>query len=107
MQKFVYYLPRFLASLVTLFLFLFVLEGFSPEFGWQSGLAHFVIASVMLLFTILAWKKPKIGGWIFLALGIYYLIITTSQGYWQMSLPLSLPMILSGILFLVEGFKKK
>jgi hypothetical protein len=106
MKKFIYYLPRGLAVLITALLYLFVLEGFDPEFGWQSGLMHFIIASIMLLFTIFAWKKPKSGGWIFLAMGVYYLAATSASGYWQMSLPLSIPMILSGILFLIEGFKK-
>lgn len=107
MQKFLYYLPRVLTSLVTLFFYLFVLEGLSPEFGWQSGVAHFLLASAVLLLTILAWKRPKIGGWPFLILGIFYFATTASKGYWQISLPLSLPMALSGMLFLAEGFRKK
>lgn len=65
-RKLLHYLPRVLTVLAVAFLYIFVLEAFSPEFGWQSGLMHFVLATVVLLFGILAWKKPLIGGWFFL-----------------------------------------
>jgi hypothetical protein len=97
MKKFIYYLPRVLAILITTFFYLFVLEGFSPEFGWQSGLMHFILATAVLLFTILAWKRPKIGGWFFLLTGLYFF----------RSLPICLALILVGVLFLIEWVRKK
>jgi hypothetical protein len=97
MQKFIYFLPRALAVLITIFFAIFILEGFSPEFSWQDSLAHFGVALIMLLATIFAWKKPKIGGWFFILAGIYFI----------KGLFVAIPLLLSGILFLAEGFGKK
>jgi hypothetical protein len=97
MKKLIYYLPRALAVLIVFFFALFILEGFSPEFFWQDSLSHLVITAIMLLATILAWKKPKVGSWFFILAGIYFI----------KGLFLSIPLLLAGILFLIEGFRKK
>lgn len=107
MKKFIYYLPRILAIIITGFFYMFVLEGFSPEFSWADALPHFVMATVILGITIVSWKWPKIGGFIWLVPGLFYLIIMLSrQGNW-MFVWIPLILIIVGILFLVEGFRKK
>ncbi|MDD5568868.1 MAG: hypothetical protein PHG23_00400, partial [Candidatus Pacebacteria bacterium] len=60
MNKFIYYTPRVLSILIVAFLYLFVLEAFSPDFGYMAGIMHFLLATAVLLITILAGKKPKI-----------------------------------------------
>lgn len=62
MQKFIYYLPRILAILIVAFLAMFILEGFSPEFGWQDSLYHLIITLIVLGVTILTWERPQTGG---------------------------------------------
>jgi len=106
MKKFIYYLPRILAILIVAFLALLILEGFSPEFGWQDSLYHLIITLIVLGATILAWKRPKIGGWIFILLGLLiYLNMIFRQQWWGGIIVGGLP-LLTGILFLIEGFRK-
>jgi len=49
MRKILYYLSRVLTIGIVIFLYLFVLEAFSPGFGWQAGLMHFILATIVLL----------------------------------------------------------
>jgi type II secretory pathway component PulF len=107
MKKIIYYLPRALAILIVAFLSIFILEGFGPEYGWQDSLMHLLVALIALGAAIAAWKWPKIGGWIFVLLGLkYLLIIFTPQGLWNGAIIGGIPLI-TGILFLIEGFRKK
>jgi len=106
MKKFIYYLPRILAILIVAFLAPFILEGFGPEFGWQDSLYHLIITLIVLGATILAWKRSKIGGWIFILLGLLiYLNLIFRQQWWGGIIIGGIP-LLTGILFLTEGFRK-
>jgi len=53
MKKFIYYLPRILSILIVVFLAMFILEGFSPGFGWQDFLVHLLMTLSALGATIL------------------------------------------------------
>jgi len=107
MQKIIYYLPRTLSIILVVFLSLFILEGFGPEFGWQSGTAHAVLALVVGLLAWLAWKRPKIGGWVFVAMGFWYWWSSIIRAGWYGGWFLGSIPILIGALFLVEGFRQK
>lgn len=106
MKKFLFWLPRALTILIVAFFAMFVLEGFGPDFGWQDSVAHGVLALVALAVAIIAWKKPKIGSWFFVAFGIYYLLMAFKSWEWTGLLVGGVP-LLTGVLFLVEGFRKK
>jgi len=106
MKKVMYYLPRILGLLITAFFALFILEGFDPQFGWQSGLAHLAVAVVALGATILAWKKPRIGGWLFIAFGLWYLITALHGEWWSGLITGGVPLA-TGLLFLWDGYKNK
>jgi len=99
MRKFFYYLPRILTIGVVIFLYLFVLEAFSPGFDWQSGLMHFILATIVLLFGVLAWKKPKIGGWLFFIPSL----ISVLFAQWLL-LGVTSILALIGMLYLIEGY---
>ncbi len=70
MKIIAYYIARGLSLLLVVFFGLFVLEGFDPMFSWQAGLWHLSLMLAVLLFSIAAWMRPMIGGWLFVALGI-------------------------------------
>jgi hypothetical protein len=106
MKKFIYYLPRVLSVLIVAFFAMFILEGFDPEFGWQSGLSHALLAFAALLAAIAAWKWPGTGGWIFVAFGAWYLWSIFASG-WRGGLVIGGVPLLAGILFLIEGSKNK
>lgn len=94
MKKIIYYLPRVLSILIILFFALFIAEAFDPSFGWQSGLMHGLLALVVLAISIIGWKWPKVGCWIFFAIGLFLLPF----------LPAVVPLII-GVLYLLEGYK--
>jgi len=105
MKKVIYYLPRVLSILIVCFFAVFILEGFGPDFGWHDSLMHGILAFVALMVTMLAWKKPKIGGWVFIVFDLWYFKgIMTNE--WLMSLIIGGVPLITGILFLIQGFKK-
>lgn len=107
MKKFLYFLPRILAILITAFFAIFIAEGFSPEFSWVDSLVHAIPAAILAVATYVSWKRPLIGGWIFLVPGFLLLVNAFTREQWWISLPLVLPLILVGVLFVVEGFRQK
>jgi hypothetical protein len=106
MNKIIYWLPRALAILIVAFFSIFILEGFGPEFSWMDSLMHFLVALVFVGVTILAWKLPKIGSWLFIIFGIYYALSIYSLAQWWTVLIVGGVPLLAGVLFLIEGFKK-
>ncbi|MCJ7789410.1 MAG: hypothetical protein MUP69_04370 [Candidatus Atribacteria bacterium] len=107
MKKFIYYLPRILSILIVSFLALFILEGFSPGFGWQDSLMHLLMALIALGATIVAWKWPKIGGWIFVLLGLKFLLMIFREPSWNNGMIIGGIPLLIGILFVIEGFRNR
>lgn len=105
MKKIIYYLPRALSILVVGFFAIFILEGFGPEFTWRDSLMHGLLALAVLIITLASWKWPKIGGWIFIVFGLRYLLSASGLQWWLFIIG-GIPLIV-GILFLIEGFKKK
>lgn len=104
-----YFLPRVMSIVIVGFLALFILEGFDPSFSWQSGLAHAILALIVLIVTIIAYKWPNIGGWFFVVAGImpiYEVIKSSDSSSLWSQLLIGIVPILTGVLFLIEGFKK-
>lgn len=104
MKKFTRYLARTLAILIVGFFAIFILEGFSPGFNWQDALSHLLLTVVILGITIVAWKWPRIGGWFFVILGGYYLLMILKD-QWTNGLIIGLIPIITGILFLTDDKK--
>ncbi|MFA5024656.1 MAG: hypothetical protein WC523_06945 [Patescibacteria group bacterium] len=105
MNKIIYYLSRAISILLVAFFAVFILEGFGPGSKWQNALSHVVMTLIVLAITIVAWKWPKIGGFIFIALGIFFCIFFHAS--WWSGLIMSAAPLLLGVLFLVEGFSLK
>ncbi len=101
MKKLIYYLPRVLSIIIVCFFAIFILEGFSPEFGWQDSLSHLIPTLLFLIISIVSWKKPLIGSWFFIAAGMFLLFGTGA------SIIIGIVPLLTGILFLIEGLKFK
>ena len=106
MKKLIHWLPRILSILITILLAMFIAEGFDPEFGWQAGVMHGVIALIALGATIGGWKWPKIGGWPFVIFGIWYLI-AMHRGGWASGFILGVVPLVTGALFLISGWRDK
>lgn len=94
-------IPKILSILIVSFFAIFILEGFGPDFSWQDSLSHLVLTLVILAITIFTWKKPQIGGWIFIALGLFYFF--SSGGHDMISIAIfSLLPFLTGLLFIIK-----
>ena len=106
MKKVLFYLPRFLAILITGFLLFLFLKGFhlnSPT--WQDFLMHLLTILVPLIITVLAWKKPNIGGWMFFGIGLFLALQVNLNDLNEAIF--SLMPLITGLLFLIEGYFKK
>ena len=118
MKKFLFWLPRILAILFIIFLTSFSLDVFGMGYGFWQSIAGFLIHSIPSLFLIVllivAWRRPRLGGFIFLIFGIlfviwYLIMMRGPKGMviiWMLTL--SAPIFLIGVLFLVQNkFLKK
>lgn len=105
MKKVIYYLPRVLSILIVCFFALFILEGFGSDFSWRDSLMHALLSFIVLIVAILSWKKPKIGGCIFIVFGFWYLFSVFNSGWYSGLIVSGVPLV-TGALFLIEGFKK-
>lgn len=106
MNKFLYWLPRVLSVVFICFLTLFSLDVFEIDAPWYQLIGAFLIHSlpslVLIIVTIIAWKKPKIGGWLFIAAGLGLAILTKFN---LMSAVIYVSPIIVGILYLVSAKK--
>jgi hypothetical protein len=105
MKNIFYYLPRILSILITLFFGVFILEGFSPGFGLQDALSHLLQTFVVLGITIVAWKWQKIGGCLFVLLGVFFSMFF--HPFWWNGLAFGGFFLLIGVLFLLPQSSRK
>lgn len=94
-------ISKVLSIIIVLLFAVFILEGFSPDFNLMDSLSHLALTLVIIGITILAWKKPHIGGWIFILLGGLYLMDNFNSHYSNLIILAGLP-ISTGILFLIK-----
>jgi len=103
----VYFTSRIITGLLVLLLFFITIGESIMGFNLGGFLMLLALDLVILFFTIIAWRKPKIGGIIFLMLGIFattMMIVMPDQMDLMPILVFGLPIIVAGILFLIEGF---
>jgi hypothetical protein len=119
MNKALYWTPRILAILFTVFIGMFSFDVFTEGFSWLA-LGGFFIHNIPTLIiagiVALAWKKEFIGGIIFIILGIIPIIASLvfallnyyQVGFmqiWYANMVFS-PLIIIGILFIISSKKK-
>jgi hypothetical protein len=117
--KIVHYLARALAILFAVMLSLFIAEGFDPAFGWQSGVMHAIVAAVAIAMAVLAFKRPKIGGAVYILVGLGFLALflltspmaTAGPSQFLQSLTTMNPLVIFtstiGFLFLLDAWLSK
>ncbi|RZV67140.1 MAG: hypothetical protein EX254_03190 [Flavobacteriaceae bacterium] len=115
-----HWLPRILCILAILFISLFALDAFSHgESTWDQiigFLMHLIPSFVLIGILLVAWKWEKIGGIIFILLGLGLSPFIFNHNYAMnnsisMSLGIialiTIPFMVVGILFLVSHYRKK
>jgi hypothetical protein len=104
-KKIVTWIPRILAILYTVFITIFAFNESVIDLPWFVNIMPTIIFIVILALT---WKKPLGAAITFLILGFGFTLVFKTYSNWLIFLIISLPLILMGILFLLEKlFVKK
>jgi hypothetical protein len=94
--------PRVLGIALTLFIAMFALDSFGEGKSIWRALGDFAIhlipAFVMLAVVVASWRRPWIGGLVFIVLAVLYAMSVPSRPDWI--LVISGPLIVVGFLFL-------
>jgi len=100
MNKIICYLARITAILLVVFFALFILEGFGPDFNWQDSVSHLILTAAVLIPAMIAFKRPEIGGWIFVAIGAFFMFFLWRHNWG--SIIIGGALLITGILFLLN-----
>ena len=102
--------PRVLAILFAAFISIFALDVFGEGYSfWETIVAlvmHLLPTAVVLVALAIAWRWQWVGGILFLALGLVYILVFR-QGHWIAHLLISGPLFLVGALFLSSAWVQK
>lgn len=105
------WIPRILAILFIGFISIFAFDVLEEGYAfWETALAllmHLIPSFVLIGTTILAWKKPLIGGIAFLTLGAVFTFFFDTYDIPVSFLLVSLPLLVIGGLFLLQHWKKR
>lgn len=99
MKKTFYFLPRVLAILLILFISMFALDVFSEPQWPLALLIHLIPSFILIILTIIAWKKSFLGGILFLIYGLTLLWFSNFRAY-----VIVIPVFIIAALFLLEKY---
>jgi len=103
------WVPRILGILFVAFISLFALDAFGGDgsFGEQllGFIIHLVPSFVLVIFLVIAWKHEKVGGWLYILLGVVFTIFFDTYEELITFLLISGPVFLTGVLFLISAMR--
>jgi len=88
--------PRILGILAALYLGIFALDAIDE--GIMAFLLHLVPTFVLLLIVVLSWRRPWIGGILFIVLSVLYSVPAWARGVWNWGI--FVPLLVIGLLYL-------
>ena len=109
-KKVIYWLPRILSICFILFLSLFALDVFSEYTGWkiiQALFMHLLPGLILLVLTIIAWKRDLVGMAVFFIFAVGYIFIAGLHHHWSWYALISGPCFIVGVLFLMSWFQMR
>ena len=105
-KRVVYWTPRILCIVFAVFISLFAFDVFEEGKGfWETSVAlliHLVPTIIIVAVLVVSWRREWIGGILFIALGIFYIVWAWGRFPWTTYAIISGPLILMGILFLLS-----
>ena len=105
-KRLLFWAPRILCILFAVFVSLFALDVVGEGYGlWGTILAllmHLIPTAVILIVLAISWRWEWVGGILFIALGVLYLVMSWGRFHWSAYLLISGPLFLVGVLFLVN-----
>ena len=109
-NQIVYWTPRVLAILFILFVSMFALDVFSEGYGLfkliGALLIHLIPTFLLIPTLIISWKWGKIGGIIFVLLGILFIPMVKMREFSVYLVFAGIPFLI-GILFIIDSSLKK
>lgn len=102
-KRALYWLPRVLSILFALFISIFALDVFGE--GYSVGetilalFMHLIPTMLVVIALIIAWRWERIGAALFVALAVFYLVMSGGEGW---SWIIAGPLLLLGTLFLFD-----
>ncbi len=103
-MKVLYWLPRILAISFAVFLAIFSLDVFGEGYGFWGTVTAFIVHNIpsilIIAALIIAWRYERIGGAIFIVLGIIATAFFHTTGSIVSFVAVSLPLFVIGVLFL-------
>lgn len=104
------WIPRILTILFIIFISLFALDVFGEGNGtgevFLGLLVHLIPSIVLIVLLAVSWRCEKIGGAMFIVLGIIFTIFFSTYKELITFLLISGPVFLIGILFWISSMKK-
>lgn len=117
--KILYWTPRIITILGILFVSIFALDAFNGNDSIWHKLGsfgiHLIPSFVLAILLLFAWKWEKVGGLIFIFLGVffsYYLFVgnyKSNHSFWVsfgIIASICFPFIIAGILFAISADRK-
>jgi len=105
-RRLLFWTPRILCILFAVFVSLFALDVFGEGYGfWETIVAllmHLVPTGIILVVLAISWRWEWVGGLLFVALGVFYFVMTKGRFDWLTYLIISGPLFLIGSLFLLN-----
>jgi len=105
-KRWLFWTPRILCILFAVFISLFAFDVFGEGYGfWETIralLMHLIPTGVILIVLALSWRWEWVGGALFIALGVLYLVLFWGRFHWSAYLVISGPLFLLGVLFLIN-----
>ena len=118
--KVFHWLPRIICICAILFISMFALDSFEPGLTLWQQLGHFFMhlipSFILLALLIFAWKWEKIGGIIFMVIGLVFSPVIFLKNYYMnhsfwislsVILMITIPFVIVGILFVVSHSLKR
>ena len=102
-QKLLYWSPRILCILFTIFISIFALDSFEPNRtiveNIQAFAIHLIPTYILIIVLIISWRYEWVGAVIFNGLGLAYALMNLDHPDWIAVISTGLFMV--GILFLI------
>ena len=105
-KRLLFWTPRILCMLFAAFVSVFALDVFDGGYSfWNTILAlliHLVPTFFLILILVLSWRWAWVGGIIFPALGVLYIVMAWHRFPWSVYAIIAGPLFLLGILFWIN-----
>ena len=107
-RKLLFWFPRVLGILIAIFVSLFALDVFGEGYSFLETIAalamHLIPTGIILVVLAIAWRWEKVGGILFICLGVLSIMLFWDPSRIPTYLLISGPLFLVGVLFLINGF---